>query len=110
MRRSGITSRAKCASFSISQTSCSRAGPRGPAVWMLRLSVTGVPDAWDSGGRLVSSLVELLVGVGRLATDWLLYCETLGIPATQTALRQRHSCLRNVVCRQNCVGKKPGAN
>src|ERR1700694_1055660 len=63
MRRSGITSRAKWASFSISQTSCNRAGPRGPAVWMLRLSVTGVPDAWDSGGRLESLLIELLLGL-----------------------------------------------
>jgi hypothetical protein len=39
-------------SFSMSQTSCSKAGPRGPAVWMLILSVTGVPDAWANGGRL----------------------------------------------------------
>src|SRR3981081_1956365 len=59
MRRSGITSRAKWASFSISQTSCNNAGPRGPAVWMLRLSVTGVPDAWASGGRL-DSFIRLL--------------------------------------------------
>jgi hypothetical protein len=29
----------------ISQMSCSSAGPRGPAVWMLRLSVTGAPVA-----------------------------------------------------------------
>src|SRR4030081_862770 len=57
MRRSGITSRAKCASFSISQTSCNSAGPRGPAVWMFKLSVTGVPDAWASGGRLDSSFI-----------------------------------------------------
>jgi hypothetical protein len=28
---------------------------------MLRLSVTVVPDAWDSGGRLESSLIELLL-------------------------------------------------
>src|ERR1700737_910556 len=61
MRRSGITSRAKWASFSISQTSCNRAGPRGPAVWILRLSVTGVPDVWDSGGRLEILLIELLL-------------------------------------------------
>src|SRR5947209_8751702 len=45
MRRSGITSRSNCASFSISQTSCSRAGPRGPAVMMLVLSATGGPVA-----------------------------------------------------------------
>jgi hypothetical protein len=32
MRRSGITSRAKWASFSISHTSYNSAGPRGPAV------------------------------------------------------------------------------
>src|ERR1700732_3475491 len=60
IRRSGITSRAKWANFSISHTSCKSAGPRGPAVCMLRLSVTGVPDAWDSGGRL-ESLIELLL-------------------------------------------------
>src|SRR5258708_26956928 len=45
MRRSGITSRSKCAIFSISQMSCSRAGPRGPAVRMLVLSATGAPVA-----------------------------------------------------------------
>ena len=45
MRRSGITSRSKCASFSISQMSCSSAGPRGPAVMMLVLSATGAPVA-----------------------------------------------------------------
>src|ERR1700737_4376083 len=72
MRRSGITSRAKWASFSISQTSCNRAGPRGPAVWMLRLSVTGVPDAWDSGGRWDALLIGLLLrldgeGFGMIA-------------------------------------------
>src|ERR1700720_3183398 len=45
MRRSGITSRSKCAIFSISQISCSSAGPRGPAVMMLVLSATGAPVA-----------------------------------------------------------------
>src|SRR4029077_5248683 len=45
MRRSGITSRSKCAIFSISQMSCSSAGPRGPAVRMLVLSATGAPVA-----------------------------------------------------------------
>src|SRR5712671_710277 len=45
MRRSGITSRSKCASFSSSQISCSNAGPRGPAVMMLVLSATGAPVA-----------------------------------------------------------------
>src|SRR5258705_10388360 len=58
MRRSGITSRWKWASFSSSQTSCNRAGPRDPAVWMLKLSVTGVPDAWDSGGRLGWAFID----------------------------------------------------
>src|ERR1700720_3378011 len=43
MRRSGITSRSKCASFSSSQMSCNSAGPRGPAVMMLVLSATGAP-------------------------------------------------------------------
>jgi len=50
MRRSGITSRSKCASFSISQMSWSSAGPRGPAVWMFVLSTTGEPVAWVMGG------------------------------------------------------------
>src|SRR4030081_1550634 len=45
IRRSGITSRSKCASFSISQMSCSSVGPRGPAVMMLVLSATGAPVA-----------------------------------------------------------------
>src|SRR4030066_150268 len=43
MRRSGITSRSKWASFSRYQTSCSSAGPRGPAVMMFWLSTTGAP-------------------------------------------------------------------
>src|SRR3982074_974860 len=63
MRRSGITSRAKCASFSISQTSCNSAGPRGPAVWMFKLSVTGVPDAWARGGRLGWSFMGCSCGL-----------------------------------------------
>src|SRR6266850_5790229 len=46
MRRSGITSRSKCASFSISQISWSSAGPRRPAVMMLVLSATGAPVAF----------------------------------------------------------------
>ena len=43
MRRSGITSRSKWASFSRNQTSCSSTGPRGPAVMMFWLSATGAP-------------------------------------------------------------------
>src|SRR6266851_2405507 len=54
MRRSGITSRSKCAIFSISQMSCSSAGPRGPAVMMLVLSATGAPMA------LVNLVVDML--------------------------------------------------
>src|SRR3954468_2904398 len=45
IRRSGITSRSKCASFSISQMSCKSAGPRRPAVMMLVLSTTDTPAA-----------------------------------------------------------------
>jgi hypothetical protein len=54
---------------------------------MLRLSVTGVADAWDSGGRLESSLIGLLLSRGRLATGPSPCCD-IEIPATQTALRQ----------------------
>src|SRR5262245_16863229 len=43
--RSGMTSRSKCASFSMSQMSWSRAGPRRPAVIILVLSGTGAPVA-----------------------------------------------------------------
>ena len=43
MRRSGITSRSKWASFSRYHTSCSMAGPRTPAVWMFWLSAMGFP-------------------------------------------------------------------
>jgi hypothetical protein len=46
IRRSGITSRSKCAIFSISQMSCSSAGPRGPDVRMFVLSATGAPVAF----------------------------------------------------------------
>src|SRR5438270_261905 len=56
MRRSGITSRSKCASFSISQMSWSKAGPRGPAVMMLVLSATGDPVA------LVKRLSVAMIG------------------------------------------------
>ena len=41
----GITSRSKCASFSISQKSCNVMGPRGPTVCEFWLSPTGAPDA-----------------------------------------------------------------
>src|ERR1700688_886624 len=40
-----MTSRSKCASFSMSQMSWSRAGPRRPAVKMFVLSGTGAPVA-----------------------------------------------------------------
>src|SRR6185437_15547158 len=43
IRRSGITSRSKCPSFSRNHTSCSSIGPRGPAVTTLLLSTTGAP-------------------------------------------------------------------
>ena len=45
MRRSGITSRLKWASFSWYQTSCISMGPRGPAVTAFWLSGTGAPAA-----------------------------------------------------------------
>jgi len=45
MRRSGITSRTKLASFSWSHTSCASSGPRGPAVRLFWLSGTGAPKS-----------------------------------------------------------------
>src|SRR5258705_6984608 len=56
MRRSGITSRSKCAIFSISQMSCRIAGPGGRAVMMLVLSGTGDPVA------LVNSFSVAMIG------------------------------------------------
>src|SRR3546814_17188518 len=44
MRRSGITSRTKLASFSLSHTSCDSSGPRGPAVRLSWLLGTGEPN------------------------------------------------------------------
>src|ERR1700754_272764 len=44
-RRSGITSRSKCASFSMSHMSCKATGPRTPAVIEFWLSATGAPAA-----------------------------------------------------------------
>src|SRR3990170_697900 len=43
IRRSGITSRSKWASFSRNHTSCNNMGPRGPAVITFWLSATGAP-------------------------------------------------------------------
>ena len=43
IRRSGMTSRSKWASFSRNQTSCSNCGPRAPAVITFWLSTTGQP-------------------------------------------------------------------
>ena len=43
MRRSGMTSRSKWASFSRNQTSCSNCGPRGPAVMHVLVVRTGTP-------------------------------------------------------------------
>src|SRR5690625_1100634 len=55
IRRSGITSRSKWASFSRNQTSWRSIGPRGPAVAALSLSATGAPAAVVTG--LVLSVV-----------------------------------------------------
>jgi hypothetical protein len=58
MRRSGITSRSKWASFSSSQTSCSSAGPRGPAVIVFWLSTTGQPAAVVSFLSFMACLLD----------------------------------------------------
>src|SRR5580698_6502122 len=65
IRLSGITSRWKLASFSRSHTSCKSAGPRGPAVSMLTLSLTGAPVAWVKWGRVGLSII---VGSIRLVS------------------------------------------
>ena len=49
MRRSGMISRLRLASFSISHTSCISSGPRGPAVMLFWLSTTGAPKAVVNG-------------------------------------------------------------
>src|SRR5690554_1258376 len=55
MRRSGITSRSKWASFSKNQTSCNNCGPLGPAVITFWLSTTGQP------ALVVSFFLSLIV-------------------------------------------------
>src|SRR5437667_11818026 len=65
MRRSGITSRSKCAIFSISQMSCSSAGPRGPAVMMLVLSATGAPLA-----LVKTFFVDMRNSIGSMDAVW----------------------------------------
>src|ERR1700741_5024970 len=69
MRRSGITSRSKCASFSISQMSCSNAGPRGPAVIMLVLSATGAPLA-----LVKRFVVDMRNSLGCMEDGWARIC------------------------------------
>src|SRR5690606_13595566 len=63
IRRSGITSRTKFASFSFSHKSCASTGPRAPAVMLFWLSVTGAPKAvvrWETGHFLGSWLIVFL--------------------------------------------------
>src|ERR1700757_3267156 len=70
MRRSGITSRSKCANFSIIQTSCRSAGPRRPAVMMLVLSATGAPASVVK--RLVCDIKNPPWMDGERQADWTL--------------------------------------
>jgi len=70
MRRSGMTSRFRLASFSMSQTSCMSSGPRGPADRLFWLSATGAPKAvvrgvlFDcSGGVFMERLLSLVFTV-----------------------------------------------
>src|SRR5690606_5959272 len=63
IRRSGITSRTKFASFSFSHKSWASSGPRAPAVKLFWLSVTGAPKAvvrWETGHFLGSWLIVFL--------------------------------------------------
>src|ERR1700759_5755419 len=73
MRRSGITSRSKCAIFSISQISCSSAEPSGPAVLLLVLSATGAPVALVNRFVVLmfaSFLVESVRALASLSRVW----------------------------------------
>src|ERR1700730_12152377 len=69
MRRSGITSRSKCASFSSSQMSCNSAGPRGPAVMMLVLSATGAPFS-----LVKRFVVDMRNSLGPMDDGWARMC------------------------------------
>ncbi len=60
IRRSGITSRLKSASFSSNQTSCSILGPRSPAVIVLSLLKTGAPAFVCNSGLLPTFWLRLL--------------------------------------------------
>src|SRR5664280_218341 len=65
MRRSGITSRSKWASFSRNQTSWSSIGPRGPAVIAFWLSGTGAPPAVVSFFFSVMTCFSLCLAAAR---------------------------------------------
>ena len=61
MRRSGITSRSKWASFSKNHTSCNNCGPRGPAVRTFWLSTTGAPPVVVKKGQTGLVLMKNLL-------------------------------------------------
>jgi len=89
MRRSGMTSRSKWASFSRYQTSWSSTGPRGPAVMVFWLSTTGAPF-------LVVSFLSLL-----MYSSLLLWCDD------GWAGCRLHSCCLDVE-RAECRGSPSG--
>src|SRR5690554_5833622 len=78
IRRSGITSRTKFASFSLSHKSWVSNGPRAPAVILFWLSTTGAPASvvrWVTGHFLKSWLIIVLrycIHVLTLDTGWIL--------------------------------------
>src|SRR6478752_3226599 len=87
IRRSGMTSRLKCASFSRNQTSWSSIGPRGPAVTAFSLFATGAPAAVVSG--FVLSEIFLLLFVKTSVHRLRIPPTTLG-PASGTQAPVRH--------------------
>ena len=86
MRRSGMTSRAKWASFSISHRSCRSSGPRGPALMLFWLSVTGAPAAVVSG---------LVFSSNAISSPWWWVGAQVGPSSTDSNLAERGSSLQH---------------
>src|SRR5438105_13630732 len=104
-----MTSRSKCASFSISQMSWSKAGPRRPAVNIFVLSATGAPVALvkRSGFDMMNSRFQdsvLRMQVCSAKAFLALPLRTTDDAAEVHALKSRilvrqHICLHIAECR-----------
>src|SRR5690606_3687244 len=101
MRRSGITSRSKCASFSRNHTSCSNIGPRGPAVREFWFSATGAPATVVNLG--LSVMFSSLDGIHHYSETGV----TGGMGAIIGSRTKRDQCVESTQTIENMDIKKP---